>query len=62
MSRTVVLTGKAVVNFKKVIRGMDDDELTELQASTDLQESQIDENDLLNISWIHDGVEIQVTP
>ncbi|WP_062391130.1 hypothetical protein [Pseudomonas abietaniphila] len=62
MSKTVVLTGKAVVNFRKVITGMDDAEIEELQASNDLREAQIDDDDLRDIEWIHDDVEIQVTP
>lgn len=62
MSKTVVLTGKAVVNFRKVITGMDDAEVEELLASNDLREAQIDDDDLRDIEWIHDVVEIQVTP
>lgn len=62
MSRTVVLTGKAVVNFRKVIKGIDDDEIAELLASNDLREAQIDDDDLLDIEWIHDDVSIEVTP
>ena len=62
MSRTVVLTGKAVVNFRKVIKGIDDDEIAELLASNDLREGQIDDDDLLDIEWIHDDVSIEVTP
>ena len=62
MKRTVVLTGKAVVNFRKVIEDVDDDEVAELLASNDLREAQIDDDDLLDIEWIHDGVDIKVTP
>ena len=62
VSRTVVLTGKAVVNFRKVIKGIDDDEIAELLASNDLREAQIDDDDLLDIEWIHDDVSIEVTP
>ena len=62
MSRTVVLTGKAVVNFRKVIKGIDDDEIAELLASNDHREDQIDDDDLLDIEWIHDDVSIEVTP
>lgn len=62
MSRTVVLTGKAVVNFRKVIKGIDDDEVAELLASNDLREGQIDDDDLLDIEWLHDDVSIEVTP
>lgn len=62
MSRTVVLTGKAVVNFRKVIKGIDYDEIAELLASNDLREAQIDDDDLLDIEWIHDDVSIEVTP
>ena len=62
MSRTVVLTGKAVVNFRKVIKGIDDDEVAELLASNDLREGLIDDDDLLDIEWLHDDVSIEVTP
>jgi hypothetical protein len=62
MKRTVVLTGKAVVNFRKVIEDVDDDEVAELSASNDLREAQIDDDDLLDIEWIHDDVDIKVTP
>ena len=62
MSRTVVLTGKAVVNFRKVIKGINDDEVAELLASNDLREGQIDDDDLLDIEWLHDDVSIEVTP
>jgi hypothetical protein len=62
MIKTVVLTGRAVVNFRKVITGMDDAEVEELLASNDLREAQIDDEDLRDIEWIHDDVEMQVTP
>lgn len=62
MNRTVVLTGKAVVNFRKVIKDIDDSEIAELQASSDLREGQIDDDDLLDIEWIHDDVNIEVRP
>jgi len=62
MSRTVVLTGYAVVKFSKVMADMDDQEIEDLQASNDLREDQIDDDDLLDIEWIHDDVDIEVTP
>jgi len=62
MKRTVVLTGKAVVSFRKEINGMDDDEVAELLASNDLREAQIDEDNLRDIEWIHDDVDFKVTP
>ncbi len=62
MKRTIVLTGKAVVNFRKVIKGISDDEIAELLASNDLREAQIDDDDLLDIEWIHDDVNIEVRP
>ena len=62
MKRTVVLSGKAVVNFRKVIEKVDDDEVEELLTSNDHRESQIDDDDLLDIEWIHDDVDIKVTP
>ena len=62
MKRTVVLTGKAVVNFRKVIKDAEDYDVDELLASNDLREDQIDDDDLLDIEWIHDDVSIVVTP
>ncbi|WP_339484184.1 hypothetical protein [Pseudomonas sivasensis] len=62
MKRTVVLTGKAVVNFRKVIEDIDDDEVEQLLSSNDLREGQIDDEDLLDIKWILDEVDIKVTP
>jgi uncharacterized membrane protein YvbJ len=50
------------VNFRKVIENVDDDEVEELLASNDNRESQIDDDDLLDIEWIHDDVDIKVTP
>ncbi|RRV49529.1 MULTISPECIES: hypothetical protein [unclassified Pseudomonas] len=60
MSKTVILTGKAVVNFRKVIEGVPDDEAQDLVDMADLRESQIVEDDLLDIEWIHDDVAIEV--
>ncbi len=62
MKRTVVLTGKAVVNFRKVMEDLGDDEVAELVASNDWREAQIDDDDLLDIEWIHDDVDLKVTP
>ena len=62
MKRTVVLTGKAVVNFRKVINDAEDYDFDVLLASNDLREAQIDGDDLLDIEWIHDDVSIEVTP
>ena len=62
MKRTVVLTGKAVVNFRKVMKDAEDHDVDELLASNDLREAQIDDDDLLDIEWIHDDVSIEVTP
>ena len=62
MSKTVILTGKAVVNFRKVIEEVPDDEAQDLVDMADLRESQIVEDDLLDIEWIHDEVAIEVRP
>ena len=62
MSKQVILTGKAVVSFRKVYSSMTDDEIEYLRASNDLREAQIDEDNLLSIEWIHDDVDMQVTP
>ncbi|WP_267268556.1 hypothetical protein [Pseudomonas protegens] len=61
MKRTVVLTGKAVVTFRKVIEGLDEEELAELQNSIDHQEDQIDDDDLRDIEWI-DQINMEVRP
>ena len=60
MSNTIVLTGKAVVNFRKVIKYASDDDVALLEARNDLRESQIESCDLLDIEWIHDDVEMEV--
>lgn len=60
MSKTIILTGHAVVKFRKVIKGASDHDVTELMESNDLRESQIEEDDLIDIEWIHDDVSIEV--
>ncbi|MGE8045189.1 hypothetical protein ACQKO6_13370 [Pseudomonas monteilii] len=60
MGKTIILTGKAVVSFRKVIEDVPDDEAQDLINMSDLRESQIVEDDLLDIEWIHDGVGIEV--
>ena len=60
MGKTIILTGKAVVNFRKVIEDVPDDEAQDLLDMSDLRESQIVEDDLLDIEWIHDDVTIEV--
>jgi hypothetical protein len=62
MPKTIVLTGKAVVSFRKVIKGVSDDEVAEFMSSDDLRGAQIMEDDLRDIEWIHDDVDIEVTP
>jgi putative intracellular protease/amidase len=62
MSKKIVLTGKAVVSFRKVIEDASDYDAAELMADDDLRGAQIVEDDLLDIEWIHDDVEIEVTP
>ena len=62
MSKTIVLTGKAVVNFRKIMKNVPDDEAQELLASNDLREDQVSEDDLLDIEWIHDDVSIEAQP
>ncbi len=62
MGKTIVLTGKAVVSFRKVIEGLDDHEVEELVSSNDLREAQIDDDDLRDIEWIHDDVNFEVRP
>jgi hypothetical protein len=60
VGKTIILTGKAVVNFRKVIEDVPDDEAQDLLDMSDLRESQIVEDDLLDIEWIHDDVTIEV--
>ncbi|MBK0059651.1 hypothetical protein IAE40_13480 [Pseudomonas sp. S44] len=60
MSKTVILTGKAVVNFRKVMENVPDDEVQDLVSMSDTREDQITEDDLLGIEWIHDDVAIEV--
>lgn len=62
MSKKVVLTGKAVVSFRKVYNSLPEDEIEYMRASNDIREAQIDMDDLVDIEWIHDDVEIEVTP
>ena len=50
------------MNFRKVIKDAEDHDINELLASNDLREEQIDDDDLLNIEWIHDDVSNEVTP
>ncbi|QXI45096.1 hypothetical protein HU734_010155 [Pseudomonas wayambapalatensis] len=60
MSKTVILTGKAVVNFRKVMENVPDDEVQDLVSMSDTREDQVTEDDLLGIEWIHDDVSIEV--
>ncbi|BBT40931.1 hypothetical protein [Pseudomonas putida] len=60
MGKTIILTGKAVVNFRKVMKNVPDDEVQDLVSMNDTREDQITEDDLLDIEWIHDDVAIEV--
>ncbi|MCV9917758.1 hypothetical protein OIU19_03050 [Pseudomonas sp. BT-42-2] len=60
MPKTIILTGRAIVNFKRVLHDVPDDEVQELLESNDLRESQIDDDDLRDIECIHDDVTIEV--
>ncbi|WP_054892309.1 MULTISPECIES: hypothetical protein [unclassified Pseudomonas] len=60
MSKTIILTGMAVVNFRKVMKDVPDDEVQDLVSMNDTREDQITEDDLLGIEWIHDDVTIEV--
>ncbi|MDD2056564.1 hypothetical protein N5D52_29130 [Pseudomonas sp. GD03860] len=60
MGKTIILTGKAVVNFRKVMKNVPDDEVQDLVSMNDTREDQITEDDLLDIEWIHDDVTIEV--
>ncbi|KTC25479.1 hypothetical protein AO392_14740 [Pseudomonas putida] len=60
MGKTIILTGKAVVNFRKVMENVPDEEVQDLVSMSDTREDQITEDDLLDIEWIHDDVAIEV--
>lgn len=60
MGKTIILTGKAVVNFRKVMKNVPDDEVQDLVSMNDTREDQITEDDLLDIEWVHDDVAIEV--
>jgi hypothetical protein len=62
VGKTIILTGRAIVNFKRVMYDVPDDEVQELLESNDLRESQIDDDDLRDIECIHDDVAIEVQP
>lgn len=53
-TKTAILTGTAIVTFRKRIQGLAADEAAELLADPQLQEHQIDEEDLLDIQAIHE--------
>ncbi|MBI6948572.1 hypothetical protein [Pseudomonas koreensis] len=61
MSRTIVLTGYAVVAFKKIIKDVEEDEIEEMLGDVDRQELQIDEDDLRDIESIN-NIYIEVRP
>ncbi|UVL26194.1 hypothetical protein [Pseudomonas donghuensis] len=50
------------MNFRKVMENVPDDEVQDLVSMSDIREDQITEDDLLDIEWIHDDVEIEVQP
>lgn len=60
MGKTITLTGKAVVNFRKVKKNVPDDEIQDLVSMNDTRGNRITEDDLLDIRWIHDDVAIEV--
>jgi len=60
VGKTIILTGKAVVNFRKVMENVPDEEVQDLVSMSDTREDQITEDDLLDIEWIHDDVTIEV--
>lgn len=62
MGKTIILTGRAIVNFKRVMYDVPEDEVQELLESNDLREAQIDDGDLRDIECIHDDVAIEVLP
>ena len=49
---TVILTGTALVKFRKVITGMDHEEVAAMRDDVDNQELQIDDGDLTDIESI----------
>ncbi len=53
-TKTAVLTGTAIVTFRKRIAGLDEQEAADLLADEANQGFQIDEDDLLDIQEIHE--------
>ncbi|MFB8829102.1 hypothetical protein ACE0DR_06255 [Azotobacter sp. CWF10] len=58
LTKTAILTGTAIVTFRKRIEGLDEQEAAELMADEENQGFQIDEDDLLSIQEID---EVKVT-
>lgn len=52
MRRDVTITGRAVVTFKKVIRGVDLEEIEEIKGDHDVLASQISTDDILEIEEV----------
>ncbi len=61
MGKTIVMTGTAMVSFRKVIEDLDDDEFDEIMTDQDCQENQIDEDDLRDIEFIND-IKLEIRP
>lgn len=53
-TKTAILTGTAIVTFRKRIEGLDEHEAADLLADQESQGFQIDEDDLLSIQEIHE--------
>lgn len=54
MGKRVILTGTAIVNFRKVIEDVSGYEIDEMREDPDMQECQIMEEDLIDIEMIHE--------
>lgn len=54
LTKTAILTGTAIVTFRKCIEGLDEQEAAELLADQESQGFQIDEDDLIDIQEIHE--------
>ncbi|HBO1351751.1 hypothetical protein ACM7N2_25775 [Pseudomonas aeruginosa] len=54
MSKRIILSGTAIVKFRKIIDDVSNDDADELLQDLDLQESQINEEDLRDIESIHE--------
>ena len=58
---TIILTGTALVKFRKVVTDVDSEEVEEMRDDVDRQELQIDDSDLTDIESINE-IRMEVKP